>query len=53
MEAVVDGHAMLSLLLDWCIIQSKSIRIFRMPRFAANLAYLFTERGMLERFAMA
>src|SRR5712692_62779 len=25
----------------------------RMPRFAANLAYLFTERGMLERFAAA
>jgi 2-dehydrotetronate isomerase len=24
-----------------------------MPRFAANLAYLFTERGMLERFAAA
>jgi hydroxypyruvate isomerase len=24
-----------------------------MPRFAANLAYLFTERGMIERFAAA
>ena len=24
-----------------------------MPRFAANLAYLFAERGMLERFAAA
>jgi hydroxypyruvate isomerase len=24
-----------------------------MPRFAANLAYLFTERGLLERFAAA
>jgi 2-dehydrotetronate isomerase len=27
--------------------------IIPMPRFAANLAYLFTERGMLERFAAA
>ena len=24
-----------------------------MPRFAANLAYLFTERGVIERFAAA
>ena len=24
-----------------------------MPRFAANLAYLFTERPLLERFAAA
>ncbi len=24
-----------------------------MPRFAANLAYLFTERGLIERFAAA
>src|SRR3954470_15135460 len=24
-----------------------------MPRFAANLAYLFTERGMIERFGAA
>jgi hydroxypyruvate isomerase len=32
---------------------TQSIIAFRMPRFAANLAYLFTERGLLDRFAAA
>ena len=32
---------------------TQSIIVTRMPRFAANLAYLFTERGLLDRFAAA
>src|SRR6516162_3691796 len=51
--ANVHRRAMLPLLVDWCIIQGQPIRIFRVPRFAANLAYLFTERPLLERFAAA
>ena len=48
-----------------CRVKSAFMRVFRratpgndagwmcMPRFAANLAYLFTERPLIERFAAA